>query len=157
MYIITENNGVINLDHYPRVGVYQHQSTHILSAITVPDSIKVGNERIAIATFDNKEDADYAFCQLIRSLQASVPIWDATDAECLSDLWSQIKQDCSGNKLVEKAEISVAIPNKFTITYQYGLDLQSRSNEREMIEGKLKETLKALDFDPPNWVQKSSR
>ena len=93
------------------------------------------------------------------ALKAEVPIWDATDAECLSDLWSKVKQDCSGNKLVEKAEISVAIPNKFTIIYEYGLDLdiKERNDEREMIEGKLKETLKALDFDPPTWVQKSSR
>ena len=156
MYIITEQNGIINLDHYPRVNVYPNQNSYFICAFTVPDQVKVGNEKIAITKYDKPEDADYAFCQLIVSLQADVPIWDATKAERLSDLWNQIKQDCSGN-LVKDAEISIAIPNKITITYSWGLDLESRSDEREMVEDKLKKTLKVLDFDPPHWVQKSSK
>ena len=121
MYIITENNGIINLDHYPRVGIYQHQETHILSAITVPDSIKRGDERITIAKYNQRVDADYTLLSLYSALAMGSNTWDPRSVISISQLWCEVKQEFSSDNniwgLTKNAILNLIDTNKLTITY----------------------------------------
>ena len=158
MYVKTIQNGVINLAHYPRVNVYPDRNSYFLCAFSKPSFYAAEpDERVAIAKFSKKEDADYALCLLFKSLDAENPTWDVSNVKRLSDLWHQIKQACKGNDLVRDAEISVTGSNEVTITYQHGLDIEYRRTEKEIVDEKLKEALKVLVPFESKWIEKDSR
>ena len=157
MYVKTIQNGVINLAHYPRVDVYPDRNSYFLCAFSKPAFYAAEpDDRVVIARFSNRENADYALCHLFKSLDTEKPTWDVSNVEVLSDLWHQIKQECIGNDLVRNADISVTRLDEITITYEREFDIKYRSTERELIENKLEDALKA--FVPFNikWKQKET-
>lgn len=157
MYVKTTQEGVINIAHYPRLNVYPDMNSYLLCAFSKPAFYaSEPDERIVIARYSRKEDADYALYHLFKSLDAKKPTWDVSNVKLLSVLWHQIKQDCTGSDLVRNADINVTGLNEVTITYEQGFDIEYRSTEKELVENKLKDTLKVLDPFHVKWIQRES-
>ena len=69
MYVTTEENGIINADNYPRIDIYSDADAYVLCAFTErePDRSDT-KQRITIAEYNKRVDADYALIHLYRSL-----------------------------------------------------------------------------------------
>ncbi|MDE0481098.1 MAG: hypothetical protein OXI67_00840 [Candidatus Poribacteria bacterium] len=157
MYVKTIQDGVINLAHYPRINVYPDQNSYFLCAFSKPEFYAVEPyDRLVIARFSKREDADYALYHLFKSLDTEKPTWDVNSIILLSDLWYEIKQECKGNDLIRNADVSVTGVNEVTITYEDGFDIEYRSTERESVENKLKDALKLLAPFHIKWIQRES-
>ena len=81
MYIKTEDNEIINLNHYPRVVLYPDKGRFQLCAIIKPDitsdTVDDSYRKIIIALFENDEEARLALDDLYSSISDSRPTWDA--------------------------------------------------------------------------------
>ena len=77
MYIKTEDNKIINLNHYRIVEVFQTRSDCLLRAILFTDSDKQRKHDETIARFDEKEEAVIALDDLFSEIKGSKQAWDA--------------------------------------------------------------------------------
>lgn len=157
MYVKTTQDGVINISHYPRLNVYPDMNSFLLCAFSKPAFYAAEpDERVVIARYSRKEDADYALYHLFKSLDAKQPTWDVSNVQSLSVLWHQIKQECIGNDLVKNSNISVTGLNEITVMYDHGFDIEYRTTERELVENKLKDALKPFEPFHIKWIQRES-
>ena len=78
MYIKTQENKIINFNHYRSVEVYEMSDTYVLRAI-----LSIGFEDKSkyddIATFDDKETATKALDHLFVQIHNDKPAWNAKD------------------------------------------------------------------------------
>ncbi len=163
MFIMTENNRIINLNCYPSIIVETDRAEpnmYRLRAISGTDSegILVG---YPIATFNEKADADYAYHNLFKAMTAEKPTWNARTAEPLSSLWSKVKQEFSEDVIspesLAQLELNVSDLHEITITYprrgKSGAPIGS-SNEEPDIEKKLIEVLNTQPSTEVEWKVK---
>ena len=87
----------------------------------VPDSIKKGNERITIAKFEKREDADYALLMLFSFIQKGGHAWSPRSCPVLSQVWEKVKQKLSDDRhitlLTKNAILDVTGADHITIIY----------------------------------------
>ena len=126
MYITTEDNGIINSDNYPRIDVYSDDDTYLLCAFTERDPDQSDpKQRISIAVYNEKVNADYALIHLYRSLDMEKNTWDSKNVPRFSDMWNEVKQKLSNNqrlsKLVNNASYDIALPDQLTINIPHTL------------------------------------
>lgn len=118
MNIKTEKNGIINIDHYPGIGVRgKDYGTAYLCAFTVlkPKEIFVTGELIIIAEYDQKVDADYAYLKLsdVLSNTSRPPMRDPNSIEKISDLWDKVmteideKDGCAYSDLARHISLNI--------------------------------------------------
>ena len=125
MYITTQENGIINPDNYPRIDVYSDADTYVLCAFTErsPDQSDP-KQRITIAVYNEKVDADYALIHLYASLNMGEKTWDSKNAPLLSEAWDEVKQkfsnDQQASKLIKDAFLNIALPDQLIIKIPYG-------------------------------------
>ena len=81
MYVKTEDNELINLNHYPRVVLYPDRGNFQLCAIikpdTMPDTIADPYQKIQIAVFRDDEEARDALDDLFSNIREGKLAWDA--------------------------------------------------------------------------------
>ena len=163
MFIMTENNRIVNLNCYPSITIETDRgepNKYILRAISGTDSegVLLG---YPIATFNEKADADYAFYNLFEAMTAEKPTWNAKTTEPLSSLWSKVKQefptDIISPDSLAKLELNVSDLHEITITYprrgQSGAPIGT-SKEEPDIEKKLIEVLNTQPSTEVEWKVK---
>lgn len=157
MFIKTENNGIININHYPRIGVYSqyNREPYYLCAFTKQSPGDETHNKINIVQFNEEADVNYALCSLIKSVDAGESIWDPNDIKLPSVLWREIIEESTYDGLIREETPIISGLHKVQITYSDGYDLENRRNDKETIDGKLAESLKALDPIKIEW--KSAR
>ena len=124
MYVTTEKNGIINPDNYPRLDVYPDADTYVLCAFIERDPDQSDpKQRITIAVYKKKEDADYALIHLYRSLDLGKKTWDSKNAPLLSDMWNEVKQKLSNDPqvstFIKNAFLNITLPDQLTINIPY--------------------------------------
>ena len=81
MYIKTEDNELINLNHYPRIVLYPDKGNFQLCAVIKPDmkpdTLADPYRKVVIAVFENDEEARAALDDLYSSIATGKPAWDA--------------------------------------------------------------------------------
>ena len=77
MYIKTEDNKIINLNHYRIVEVFQTRSDCLLRAILSTDSDKQRKHDETIARFDKEEEALIALDDLFSEIRGSKQVWNS--------------------------------------------------------------------------------
>lgn len=81
MYVKTEDNEIINLNHYPRVVLYPDKGNFQLCAVIKPDmkpdTIADSYGKIQIAVFKNDEEARVALDALFSNIREGKLAWDA--------------------------------------------------------------------------------
>ena len=158
MFVKTENHGIINLNCYPRVDVVEHDGAWLLKAFIETDAKKAdffqgeqkGLAGFLLAKFNEEIQANYSFCHLYSTLEAGLFVWDPSAVESFSGLWNKAKNELSSNKPSGKPFIHLEILNplelkitglrEITILFTNILE-----NEKDNIENKIKNTLKAVD------------
>lgn len=124
MYLTTVKNGIINPDNYPRIDIFPDAETYVLCAFTErePDQ-SAPKQRITIAVYDKRVDADYALIHLYRSLNIEKKTWDSKKVPLLSDMWDEVKQKLSNDqyvsKLIKEASLNITLPDTLTIYIPY--------------------------------------
>ncbi len=124
MYVTTKENGIINPDNYPRIDIYPDADTYALCAFTErePDR-SAPKQRITIAVYDKKVDADYALIHLYRSLNMEKRTWDSQNVPLLSDMWDEVKQKLSNDQyvsnIIQNASLNITLPDTLTIIIPY--------------------------------------
>ena len=71
MYVKSEDNEIINLNHYPRVVLYPDRGNFQLCAFIEPD------QKIQIAVFRDDEEARDALDDLFSNIREGKLAWDA--------------------------------------------------------------------------------
>lgn len=157
MFIKTENNGFINISHYPRIGVYSQYNTepYYLCAFTKQTAGDEIHNKISIAKFDEEADVNYALCSLFKAIDAGESIWDPNDIKLPSVLWNEIIEESTYDGFIGKEIPIISGLHKVQITYSDGYDLVARHDSKKTIDGKLIEALTALDPIKIEW--KSAR
>lgn len=122
MHITTEEKGIINPDNYPRIDIYTDAGTYLLCAFTERDPDQSApKQRITIAAYKEKIDADYALTNLYRALDMAKNTWHSKDVPLLSDIWNKVKQKLSNDQhvsqFIKNASIDVKLPDQLTIKY----------------------------------------
>ena len=162
MFIKTENNGVINLNHYPRIGVYSqyNRDPYFLCAFTKQTSGGEHHERINIAKFSEEADVNYAICSLLNAIDAGESIWDPQAISSFSHLWKKAKEKISSvagvpQASLEKLHLSISGPRKITIAYA----LRGASgggplglSEEQPVAETLKTVLEAEEPNGAEWI-----
>ena len=146
MFIKTENNGIINLNLYPRIGVFsQHnRKPYFLCAFTklIPGS---EHERINIAKFDEEADVNYAICSLLKAIDSGESVWDPSAIKLPSVLWREIIEESTYDGLIRKDIPGISGLHNVQVIYSNGYDLEVRSDDKRTIDVKLAEALTALE------------
>lgn len=124
MHITTEEKGIINPDNYPRIDIYSDAGTYLLCAFTERDPDRSApKQRITIAAYNEKIDADYALIHLYRALDMAKNTWHSKDVPLLSDMWNKVKQKLSNDQhvseFIKNASIDVTLPDQLTIKILY--------------------------------------
>lgn len=124
MHITTEEKGIINPDNYPRIDIYSDAGTYLLCAFTDQDPDRSAPEqRIIIAAYNEKIDADYALIHLYRALDMAKNTWHSKDVPLLSDIWNKVKQKLSNDQhvsdFIKNASIDVTLPDQLAIKIPY--------------------------------------
>ncbi len=124
MHITTEERGIINPDNYPRIDIYPDAETYLLCAFTERDPDQsASKQRITIAVYNEKIDADYALVHLYRALDMAKNTWHSKDVPLLSDVWDKVKQKLSNDQhvsdFIKNASIDVTLPDQLTIKIPY--------------------------------------
>ena len=124
MYVTTEKNGIINPDNYPRIDVSPDADTYVLCAFTERDPNQSDpKQRITIAVYNKKEDADYALIHLYRSLNLDAKTWDSKNVPLLSNMWNEVIQKLSNDpqvsKFIKNAFLNISLPDQLTINIPY--------------------------------------
>ena len=65
MYIMTEDNKILNLDHYFKIGIYLRNGTYKLRANYLKGDKSIPDE---IASFEKQEEAEGALTELFQSM-----------------------------------------------------------------------------------------
>ena len=153
MYIKSENDGIINLHHYPRVGVFSqyNRQPYYLCAFTQQTLGGEYNEKINIATFDEEVDANYAICSLLKAIDTSESIWDPSAIKLPSVLWKEIIEESTYDGLIREGTPSISGLHKVQVIYSDGYDLEVRRDDKRTIDVKLAEGLTALDPIKIEW------
>ncbi len=138
MYIKTEEDKIINFDHYRSIEVYPGQDAYVLRAITsMYYEKRSGCDDIAI--FDQEVDASYALVDFFNALTNGKHTWDVSNVKSLSIAWSRVKVDNESLPILERSEISVIGLGKFVIRHpskcrtDYDLNDQKKTVESELI------------------------
>ena len=126
MYVTTEKNGIINPDNYPRLDVHPDADTYVLCAFTERDPNQSDpKQRITIAVYNKKEDADYALIHLYRSLDMGEKTWDSKNVPLFSNMWNEVIQKLSNDQnvsesfLIKSASLNITLPDQLTVTIPY--------------------------------------
>ena len=119
-------------------------------------------QRISIAVYNEKVDADYALIHLYRSLDMKKNTWDSKNVPLFSDIWDEVTQKLSIDQrlsnLVNNASYDIALPDQLTITIPYTLapeliyDKDIDNKEKEFIAfaaKKISEELTSLLKEDP--------
>ena len=72
MYIMTEDNKILNLNHYFKIGIYPRNGTYKLRANYLKGDKSISDE---IASFEKKEEAEGALANLFVSMGEKIT-WD---------------------------------------------------------------------------------
>lgn len=124
MYIWTEEQQILNLDHYKRVDIVSVNDSYWLSAYETPKDTARDPYGIRIARFNNEVDAMYARCLLFKCLMDHAGAWDATAVPLLSDIW-QSQKNCLASNIINShrnfiysIEISITGLDAVTLRYE---------------------------------------
>ena len=135
MHITTKEKGIINPDNYPRIDIYPDAGDYLLCAFTERDPDQnAPKQRITIAIYNEKVDADYALIHLYRALDMAKNTWHSKDVPLLSDIWNKVKQKLSNDQhvseLIKNASIDVTLPDQLTIKMPYSVP-EDEINDKE--------------------------
>ena len=143
MFILTQNNEIINLHHYPRVCVQPNTGSELIAVTALAEqTFDPRKDTITIAIFDNSMDADYARNDLFKAIATGRPAWNVNAIKSLSDIWNKVKADNESLPLINKAELSVSNLNELTITYpSYYRGTENVDNNIEIVKPELQKAL----------------
>ena len=120
IYINTEDDKIINLDHYCSIEVDRPlRATRCKLIAVLPTTTKTERDRNeTIATFKNEIDAHYSRSHLLKAIADSKPLWDVNTVKSLSEAWCKVKEDNPSMDFLSKIEIiSVSGLGEITIAY----------------------------------------
>ena len=79
MFILAENDEILNITHYRGINIGTHQNKYRLEAYLNKTGGFRGIDLEVIATFDNKEEALNAISDLVLAINEGKPLWDANE------------------------------------------------------------------------------
>ena len=166
MFVNTQNHSLINLNCYLSVAVVERDGKWQLTAFTEADrtgfSPTTAMPEFPFAVFSEEVDARYAFCHLYSALEAGRAVWNPSEVESFSDLWSQAKVALLNEihahapialHVLGTLELKITGLREITILNIRGDSRSSITNtEKDIVEKKIKNALESIDpMDKAAW------